>query len=154
MWLNQGLVFPIRGSGPSLLSVGQISSSLVISFSCSDSTDSESSSVLLPYFDDLVSLDLFLSIDFFLFSPSFSSSSSLPSFDPESKDPLKLVLLEIGVFEAGCEDWLGLSLVFELLLDELPELEALSLLESPAFWMIFPWVEAISVSKGCTMNSL
>jgi hypothetical protein len=94
----------MRGYGPSLLSAGQISSSLVNSFYSTDSTDSESSSVLLPYFDDLVSLDLFLSIAFFLFSPSFSYSSSLPSFDPESKDPLKLELLEIGVFEAGCED--------------------------------------------------
>lgn len=127
------LVLPIKGSGPSLLSIGQISSSAIMLFSSSDSTDSESSSVLLPYFDDLVSLDLFLSIDFFLFSPSFSSSSSLPSFDPESKEPLKLELLEMGFFEAGNEDVLGLSLVLVLLLDELPELEALSLLESPAF---------------------
>lgn len=133
----------MSGSGPSCLSVGQMSSSLATWFSSSDSTDYESSSVLLPYFDDRVSLDLFLSIDFFLFSPSFSSSSSLPPFEPESDDPLKLLLLEIGVLEAGCDAWLGLSFVFVLLLDELPELEALSLLESPAFWMIFPWAELI-----------
>lgn len=123
-------MLPIKGSGPSLLSVGQINSSVAISFSSSDSTDSESSSVLLPYFDDLVSLDLFLSMNFFLFSPSFSYSSSFPSSEPESEEPLKLELLEIGVFEAGNEDWLGLSLVLELLLELLPELDALSLDES------------------------
>ena len=104
--------------------------------------------MLLPYFDDLVSLDLFFSIDFFLFSPSFSSSSSLPSFEPESKELLKLELLEIGFFEAGNEDWFGLSLVLEVLLVELPELEALSLLESPAFCIILLWAKAISVSMG------
>lgn len=125
---------PINGSGPLSLLVGQISSSLLYSFSFSDSTDSESSSVLLPYFDDLASVDdLFLSIDFFLFSPSLSSSSSLPPFELESDDPLKLLLLVIGAFEAGCDEVFGFSLFFELLLDELPEFEALSLLESPAF---------------------
>lgn len=43
------------------------------------------------------------------------------------------MLLEMVPLEAGCEGAFGFSLFFELLLEELPELEALSLLESPAF---------------------
>jgi len=82
--------------------------------------------------DDLVSEDLDDSKYFFFFSPSLSSSSSLPPFELES-DPLRLALLLIGVFEAGKELVLGLSLFLEVLLDELPEFEALSLLEVSAF---------------------
>jgi hypothetical protein len=40
-----------------------------------------------------------------------------------------LLLLVIGLLEAGNETVLGLSLLFEFLLDELPVFEVLSLLE-------------------------
>ncbi len=150
--MNQPLVDPTSVSGPWSLLVGQTSSSALYSFSSSDSTDSESSSVLLPYLDDLVSDDLFLSSDFFLFSPSLSSSSSLPPFELESVDPLKLELLVMGPLEAGWEAVFGFSLFLELLLDELPELDALSLLESPAFCIILSWVELSSLATGWAKN--
>jgi hypothetical protein len=104
------------------------------------STETESSSsVDDPYFDDLVSDDLFSLMFFFLFSPSLSSSSSsLPPFELESEAPLKFVFEVIGVLEAGWEILLGLSFDFEAFEDELPELEALSFEDEfyPAFWMI------------------
>ena len=101
--------------------------------------------MVAPNLDDLVSDDLFESKYFFFFYPSLSYSSSLPPLplDELESEPLRFELLLIGVFDAGKEDMFGLSLFFEVLLDELPELEALSLLEVSAFWIIFPCVELI-----------
>lgn len=143
----QGLLDPISGSGPLSLFVAIHESSWLSSLSLSLSTETESSSsVDEPYFDDLVSEDLFELMFFFLFSPSLSSSSSsLPPFELESEAPLRLGLEEIGVFEAGWDGVLGLSFDFELFDDELPEFEALSLDDEfyPAFWMILSWVVEI-----------
>ena len=99
--------------------------------------------MLTPYFVDFVSDEAFPPRTFFFFYPSLSSSSSsLPPFELES-DPLRFELLVMVPFDAGRDTVFGLSLLFEVLLEELPEFDALSLLELSAFWMIFPCAELI-----------
>jgi hypothetical protein len=61
---------------------------------------------VLPYLEDFVSDDLWESKTFFFFSPSLSSSSSLPPLELESVGA-KFWLLVIGVFEAGCDEVFG-----------------------------------------------